>query len=321
MQARRRARWMLLGAMGAALAFAPLGGANHLGAVQLGHEHTGVPSMTSVRGFTNQPQFYTTNEWGNGIASIAYAPVGIGLYGIHDAATGEAAGVQGETHSSHTLARGVYGLSTATSPGNFAAGVRGHSNATTSNGVGVYGSQDGSGFGVYGTTPGGNGVRGNSANGTGVFGFSANNTGVFGDGPVYGVRGISPDTVGVNTGVIGSIGIPADLPVTGSDVGVRGSGGFAGVAGRAAGWGLYGDGSTTSGGTFTHGDPGLRAAAAPEETANAIEALGYVKLDARTGAPPATDCDSDHEAGRVIVRTDGTLNLYICLGVNGWVAK
>ena len=44
----------------------------------------------------------------------------------------------------------------------------------------------------------------------------------------------------------------------------------------------------------------------------------YVQLPIRTGAPPPTDCDETREAGRLVVRTDGTPNLYVCRGVTGW---
>jgi len=38
------------------------------------------------------------------------------------------------------------------------------------------------------------------------------------------------------------------------------------------------------------------------------------------GAPPAADCDSAVEAGRTVVRTDGTANLYVCTGT-AWVSS
>jgi len=47
----------------------------------------------------------------------------------------------------------------------------------------------------------------------------------------------------------------------------------------------------------------------------------YAQLPARIGAPSASDCNSSGEAGRVVVRTDGSLNLYICRGAAGWTAK
>jgi hypothetical protein len=37
--------------------------------------------------------------------------------------------------------------------------------------------------------------------------------------------------------------------------------------------------------------------------------------------PPAVDCASAAQAGRLVVRTDGPVNLYVCTGDGGWVGK
>jgi hypothetical protein len=48
----------------------------------------------------------------------------------------------------------------------------------------------------------------------------------------------------------------------------------------------------------------------------------YVQLPTVTGAPPPVgDCDEAGEAGRMVVRTDGSTNLYVCTGVGGWAGK
>lgn len=47
----------------------------------------------------------------------------------------------------------------------------------------------------------------------------------------------------------------------------------------------------------------------------------YLQLPAALGVPPASDCNSDTHAGRVTVRIDGPVNLYICRGAAGWVGK
>jgi len=44
----------------------------------------------------------------------------------------------------------------------------------------------------------------------------------------------------------------------------------------------------------------------------------YIQFPAISGAPPAVDCDSSAEAGRMVVRTDGAANLYVCKGTSGW---
>jgi YVTN family beta-propeller protein len=49
---------------------------------------------------------------------------------------------------------------------------------------------------------------------------------------------------------------------------------------------------------------------------------GYLQIPTVTGAaPPAADCDAAAEAGRMVARTDGATNLYICTGATGWVGK
>jgi hypothetical protein len=51
-------------------------------------------------------------------------------------------------------------------------------------------------------------------------------------------------------------------------------------------------------------------------------ASGHIQFPTITGsAPPAANCDEASEAGRVVVRTDGAVNLYICTGAAGWVGK
>jgi hypothetical protein len=38
-------------------------------------------------------------------------------------------------------------------------------------------------------------------------------------------------------------------------------------------------------------------------------------------APASADCDEGAELGRVVIRTDGTTNLYLCTGTGGWIGK
>ncbi len=105
---------------------------------------------------------------------------GSGVVGIHSATTGTAAGVHGETNSEDVSAYGVVGIVTSANAGDFSAGVRGINNGTGALGVGVYGSQEGAGWGVYGTSPDGTGVLGRSTNLWGVAGYSDSGTGVVG---------------------------------------------------------------------------------------------------------------------------------------------
>jgi len=157
-----------------------------------------------------------------------------------------------------TNAFGLYGLLTATSPTVTVGAVRGANNATNARGYGVWGSQAGSGSGVYGFTPSGRGVWGNSTSGIGVRGSSSTGTGVYGThaattGTNPGVRGDTGSTAANAAGVYGLVSSsspgansPGVLGVnegTGYDgVGVYGSqaGKGAGVYGTSAGTGVIG---------------------------------------------------------------------------------
>ncbi|HEV2393664.1 MAG TPA: hypothetical protein VG146_15030 [Verrucomicrobiae bacterium] len=88
--------------------------------------------------------------------------------------------VQGTTASTNGGVNAVYGLVSSTSPGGSSAAVRGENRGTNYFGIGVYGSQNGSGWGVYGYTPNGYGVYGYSGNGSGVVGQSSAESGVIG---------------------------------------------------------------------------------------------------------------------------------------------
>ncbi|HRF19136.1 MAG TPA: hypothetical protein PK977_13265, partial [Chitinophagaceae bacterium] len=91
-----------------------------------------------------------------------------------------ATALEGLTNSTAGNANAIIGTVTSASPGGFSAGVRGINNGTGGLGIGVYGSQAGSGWGVYGFTPGGIGVNGAATTGTGLWGSSNSGTGVFG---------------------------------------------------------------------------------------------------------------------------------------------
>jgi trimeric autotransporter adhesin len=85
-------------------------------------------------------------------------------------------GINSSTTSSISALRGIV---SSTSPGGFSAAVRGINNGTGGLGIGVWGSQNGSGWGVYGATPNGLGVYGNSsAGGVGVYANSSTGIGL-----------------------------------------------------------------------------------------------------------------------------------------------
>ncbi len=98
----------------------------------------------------------------------------------NSSATGTTGAIQGTSASTDANAVAVQGTMSSTAPGGFSAGVRGVNNGTAGLGIGVYGSQAGSGWGVYGTAPNGIGVNGVSTTGTGVSGSSTSGVGVSG---------------------------------------------------------------------------------------------------------------------------------------------
>jgi hypothetical protein len=103
------------------------------------------------------------------------------LFRVTNSGTGAGStALDGATNSTAGNASAVLGTVTSASPGGFSAGVRGINNGTAGLGIGVYGSQAGSGWGVYGTTPSGIGVNGQSTSGFGVLGTSTSGTGVYG---------------------------------------------------------------------------------------------------------------------------------------------
>jgi hypothetical protein len=106
-------------------------------------------------------------------------------------------GVSGASGTTRGNAAAIAGALTSASPGPFAAGVRGQSVGTNGNGIGVYGSHSGPGWGVYGNSEGGVGVKGDGfqGSGTGVWGNGA--TGVLGEGAAVGVQGTADAPAGI----------------------------------------------------------------------------------------------------------------------------
>lgn len=92
---------------------------------------------------------------------------------------GDGTSIDGVSNSTSSSIAAVRGTVTNTAPGGFSSAVRGMNNGTGGLGIGVWGSQAGSGWGVYGVTPSGLGVYGNaSGSGTGVFANSNTGTGL-----------------------------------------------------------------------------------------------------------------------------------------------
>jgi hypothetical protein len=222
---------------------------------------------------------------------------GTGLYGSHDAGTGTAAGAEGDTASTDSSAMGVYGVVESGSPGSYSAGVRGQNNGTNGLGIGVYGSQAGSGWGVYGTAVSGTGVYADGGTGYGVQSYG--DTGIYslgytGDGidsysfdaiGVYGIHdsdngtpaGVEGDTYSTNDNSYGVYGI-AQSQSSGFTVAVRGQNNStnysgAGVYGSHAGGGIGVYGTAVSGiGVYAYGGAGTGLDAFGDE---GIYTVGY----------------------------------------------
>jgi len=112
----------------------------------------------------------------NGTALEGDAVDGTGVVGT--SATG--IGVSGTTSSSANSAAAVFGEITSTTAGAFSAAVRGRNDGMGGNGIGVYGSHGGAGWGVYGISASGIGVFGQAepARAPGVSGASIHSHGV-----------------------------------------------------------------------------------------------------------------------------------------------
>jgi hypothetical protein len=153
----------------------------------------------------------------------------------------------------------LHGIISSASPGASSAAVRGQNNGTGALGIGVWGSQDGSGLGVYGTSVSGRGVYGYASATSGftygVYGESASTSGrgVYGratatSGATFGVSGVSYSTAG--TGVFGyaSATNGTTYGVYGESASTSGTGvyGYA-LAITGPTYGVYGQSASTSG--------------------------------------------------------------------------
>lgn len=156
-------------------------------------------------------------------------------------------GVNNTTTSSISAVRGEV---SSTAPGGFSSAVRGLNAGTGGLGIGMWGSQAGSGWGVYGVTPNGLGVYGNSsASGTGVYANSNSGTGL----TATSTNGI-PANIAIfnnannnNALVLSTLGNGdvVDVSTTGNGIGVLSSAsnnhGVQGITAVQSGAGILGD--------------------------------------------------------------------------------
>ncbi|HWP30201.1 MAG TPA: hypothetical protein VNK96_00515 [Fimbriimonadales bacterium] len=184
---------------------------------------------------------------------------GTGVYGVHQATTGTAPGMYGITNSTENYAVGVLGEVSSTTPGSYSAAVRGLNQGIGGSGIGVWGSQDGSGWGVYGTSVSGRGVYGwayaTSGTNYGVYGQSASTEGrgIFGwatasSGTTYGGRFQSDSTSGIAVNGWATAGSGATYGVWGQSASTSGRGVYGYVTATSGSTnGVYGRSESTNG--------------------------------------------------------------------------
>jgi hypothetical protein len=135
-----------------------------------------------------------------------------------------------QNSSTQEGARSVVGVMSSTLAGSSSAAVRGENKSTSGSGIGVWGSQNGAGWGVLGTAVDGFGVNGTVSGTTGF------NTGIWGQSPSINGRGV----VGYSTALSGNnaFGVVGQCDSTGGS-GVYGyvpyGTGSSGVLGRSDG--------------------------------------------------------------------------------------
>ncbi|WP_278378069.1 beta strand repeat-containing protein [Chryseobacterium arthrosphaerae] len=220
---------------------------------------------------------------------------------------GDGTSLEGNNTTTTSNIAAVRGVVTSASPGGFSSAVRGINNGTGGLGVGVYGSQAGSGWGVYGTTPNGLGVYGNAtANGIGVYANSNTGTGLTATSnngiPVsVSIFNNANNNTVLNASSVGN-GTVINVTTSGNGAGVRSSTGSgfgvhgittaqtsAGVVGDNNGGGEAIVGRTTSDiagavvGRNDGGGYGVRGFVATNTSGTGIGVYGQVGLNNSTG--------------------------------------
>jgi hypothetical protein len=144
---------------------------------------------------------YGTATNGQGVRGLA--TTGEAVYG--STTNGSGVGLYGENSSNSANAIAIHGVLDNTSAGSFSSAIRGENLGTGLTGVGVYGSHNGGGWGVYGVANSvlGRGVYGESSNGVGLYGHSDNNlAGYFTGGRVQMTGGTDASTAGMASGYL-----------------------------------------------------------------------------------------------------------------------
>jgi hypothetical protein len=255
------------------------------------------------------------------------------LFGITN--NGDGTSLEGVNNTTSSSIAAVRGIVSSASPGGFSSAVRGINNGTGGLGIGVWGSQAGSGWGVYGVTPNGLGVYGNSsAAGTGVYANSNTGTGLTatsnnGIASSIAIFNNANNNNVLNASTLGN-GTVVNVTSSGSGAGVMSStgSGFAvhGITTAQSSAGIIGDntgageavvGRTTSDiagavvGRNDGGGYGVRGFVATNATGTSIGVFGQVGLNNGTGrAGRFENLNATNTTGNTLeVATNGNGNI------------
>lgn len=248
---------------------------------------------------------------------------------------GDGTSLEGVNNTATSNIAAVRGIVNSTAPGGFSSAVRGINNGTGGLGIGVWGSQNGSGWGVYGVTPNGLGVYGNSSAGgygvyansnTGIGLHATSNTGIAAQFALY--NNANNSTVLEASSVGG--GTVVNVSTTGNGSGVRSSTGAGfgvhGISSAVTSAGIVGDnngggeavvGRTTSDiagavvGRNDGGGYGVRGFVTTSTSGTAIGVYGQVGLNNGTGrAARFENLNQTNTVGNTLeVQTNGNGNI------------
>jgi hypothetical protein len=248
---------------------------------------------------------------------------------------GDGTSLEGVNNTASSNINAIRGIVSSTSPGGFSAGVRGINNGTGGLGIGVYGSQAGSGWGIYGITPNGLGVYGNaSASGIGVYANSTAGTGLTatssnGIPASLSIFNNANNNNVLNANTVGN-GTVVNITTTGAGTGLLSNttGGFGvhGITNSLASAGIVGDnngngeavvGRTTSDiagavvGRNDGGGYGVRGFISTSTAGTAVGVLGQVGLSNSTGrAGRFENLNATNNTGNTLeVETNGNGNI------------
>ncbi|PQA94579.1 hypothetical protein B0A69_08945 [Chryseobacterium shigense] len=247
---------------------------------------------------------------------------------------GDGTSVEGVNNTTSSSIAAVRGIVSNVAPGGFSSGIRGINNGTGGLGIGIWGSQAGSGWGVYGVTPSGLGVYGNSSGaGTGVYANSNSGTGLTatstnGIAASLSIFNNANNSNVLNANTLGN-GTVINVSSSGSGAGVLSStgSGFAvqGITSAQTSAGVIGDnngggeavvGRNTSDiagavvGRNDGGGYGVRGFVATNTTGTSVGVFGQVGLSSGKGrAGRFENLNSNNDRNAFEVETNGTGNI------------